>query len=345
MNGYLCYHHNDMDGKAAANEVYKHWLSQGIKPDSSMFIMRGYDEPFNQDDYSGKEVYLVDLSFTDKSIGKLMQICEYASKVTWIDHHKSSIEVIKNEELKGKLSEYSNLEYFVNNDACGALLCFIYFNMRPYKFSSPQSLDYSIEYLGSKSITAMKVTDPDGNTSIDDIPYYMKLIDLWDRWVYGEDLNPVYFNFGCDSRATSLFNYATKDSKTKTYNKNFWGCIDQRYVVTAIISDGKIAKRYNDNMNRTNRQESAYETRIDGWKGLVFNGHGNSTVFGPMANKYDIVCLWNYNGKLGLYQYSLYSTNENVDCSKIAQKFDHNGGGHKGASGFSSKELIFKRKD
>ena len=38
--------------------------------------------------------------------------------------------------------------------------------------------------------------------------------------------------------------------------------------------------------------------------------------------------------------YGLYSEGK-VDVSKIAEKY--HGGGHQGASGFSSKELIFKK--
>ena len=55
--GYLCYHHNDMDGKGAANEVYKYWTSKGIQCTPSMFIQRGYDEPFSEQDYENNTVY------------------------------------------------------------------------------------------------------------------------------------------------------------------------------------------------------------------------------------------------------------------------------------------------
>lgn len=344
MNGYLCYHHNDMDGKAAANEVYKALVEKGVRPNAENFIMKDYASPYSQEDYSNKEVFIVDLSFTKNNIGTLMEICEYASSVVWIDHHKSSIECIKDEEIKGKLSEYSNLKYFVNNNACGAVLAMHYFDvfLGAPAFSSAQSLEYDFEY--TKNFDTIKTTYPDGSISLTDIPYYLKLIDLWDRWVYGSNLDPVFFSFGCQARNTSLFTLATKNSTSKTYNKNFWGVIDQRYVISAILADGKICKRYADATNRSARISDAYEARIDGWKGLVLNSHGNSTAFGPMFDKYDIVCLWHYNGKFDIYQYSLYSSNENVDCAKIAQKYDPNGGGHKGAAGFSSKELLFRSK-
>ena len=49
--------------------------------------------------------------------------------------------------------------------------------------------------------------------------------------------------------------------------------------------------------------------------------------------------VWVFNGTK--YSYSIFSSNLNVDCSKIAEKYS--GGGHKGAAGFSSDELLFKR--
>lgn len=344
MNGYLCYHHNDMDGKAAANQVYLALVRKGVKPIADNFIMKDYDTPYSQEDYSNKEVFIVDLSFTKANIGTLMQICEYASSVTWIDHHKSSIECIKDEEIKGKLSKYRNLRYFVNNEGSGALLTMLYLDalVGGPEFSNSQSIDFNIAWIAGAD--TIKTTYPDGTVVLTDVPYYLKLVDLWDRWVYGSNLDPVFFSFGCQARNTAVFTYATKNSTTKTYNKNFWSFLTQRYVVNTIINDGKTCKRYTDGVNRMARVANAYETRIDGWKGLVMNSHGNSTVFGPMFDKYDIVCLWHYNGKSDVYQYSLYSSNENVDCAKIAQKYNPNGGGHKGAAGFSSKELLFRGK-
>lgn len=38
---------------------------------------------------------------------------------------------------------------------------------------------------------------------------------------------------------------------------------------------------------------------------------------------------------------AIYSSNKEIDCSKIAESFG--GGGHKGAAGFSSDELLFKK--
>lgn len=340
-NGYLCYHHNDMDGKAAGFEVYNYLVNQGVKPNVNMFIMRGYDEPFNESDYENKVVFIVDLSFTKHSIQNLFTICAGAAEVFWIDHHKSSIECIEDDEIRAKLDSFRNLTYFVNNYACGALLSNFFFNYRDRKFASSESINYKFTWLRNGNL---KVEDPQLGTVLISIPDYLRYVDQWDRWVYGNDQNPVYFNYGCAAHNTSLFCYATKESRSKSFNSHFWGYVYERYFVNTILHDGKVAKRYADSRARSARSAGAYECNIAGYRALVLNFDGNSQVFGPRIKDYDLVCLWQYNGKSGLYTYSLYTDKDNVDCAKLATKFNPNGGGHQKAAGFSHKELIFKPK-
>ena len=341
-NGYLCYHHNDMDGKAAGFEVYNYLMNQGVKPNANMFIMRGYDEPYNENDFANKTVFIVDLSFTLSSIQKLFTICEGAAEVFWIDHHKSSIECIENDDIRSKLDNYKNLTYFVNNNACGALLSYYFFNSGERKFPSNESIDYNFTWIKTGTL---KVDDPHlGTTYLDMIPKYLRLVDQWDRWTYGNDPEPVWFNYGCSTHNTSLFCYETKDSQNKTFNVRFWGYVPQSYFLNNVLHEGKIAKRYADSRARSARSAGTYECNIAGYRALVLNFDGNSQVFGSRIKDYDLVCLWQYNGKFGLYTYSLYTDKDNVDCAKLATKFNPNGGGHQKAAGFSHKELIFKPK-
>lgn len=45
-----------------------------------------------------------------------------------------------------------------------------------------------------------------------------------------------------------------------------------------------------------------------------------------------------YDGNL--YNILSFSSNEDIDCSKLAEKYG--GGGHKGAAGFSSNTIVFE---
>ena len=64
----------------------------------------------------------------------------------------------------------------------------------------------------------------------------------------------------------------------------------------------------------------------------------NSRIFGDKFNQYPLCIVWAFDGKR--YQYSLFSTDKNVNCAKLVEKYG--GGGHVGAAGFSSDKLVVK---
>lgn len=82
-----------------------------------------------------------------------------------------------------------------------------------------------------------------------------------------------------------------------------------------------------------------FPINIDGYKFACVNqDRFNPASFGIdyHADGYDgFACFW-YNGKH--YNYSLYNDNGKVDCSELAKA--RGGGGHRGASGFRTNEII-----
>ena len=60
-------------------------------------------------------------------------------------------------------------------------------------------------------------------------------------------------------------------------------------------------------------------------------------AFLDSEDKYDLLVAWVFDGYK--FNYSLYSTNPDVNCAEIAERFG--GGGHKGAAGFSSKTQVW----
>ena len=120
--GYLCYHHNDMDGKGAANEVYQYWTSRGIECTPSMFIQRGYDEPFSEQDYANNTVYIVDLSFTKEWERKELYVSQFIRKVLlkaiepkFIDTEDTSYFTDLGNVLPAYLLQLTNLHYSSTN--------------------------------------------------------------------------------------------------------------------------------------------------------------------------------------------------------------------------------------
>ena len=114
----LCYHHNDMDGRSAG-AVVAHYF--GIE-DGANFHEVNYDGNLpdieNAKDFD--QVIFVDYSFTEKTCNVLKDLIKKEVNVIWIDHHDSSIRLIKDHpefELPG----------IVKDGISGAALAYMYF--------------------------------------------------------------------------------------------------------------------------------------------------------------------------------------------------------------------------
>jgi oligoribonuclease NrnB/cAMP/cGMP phosphodiesterase (DHH superfamily) len=167
------------------------------------------------------------------------------------------------------------------------------------------------------------------STEFAEIPYYVKLVSDYDCWQYKFEPDTTYFKIGIET-----MNFDALDDVWKDINSG----IDNICLLN-IISKGTLIKGYIDQDNTYYREHFAYESEIEGHKCLVVNRKTNSWVFGEKYNDYPLVMVWVYNGEK--YTYSIFSSNKDIDCSKIAEKFG--GGGHKGAAGFSSVELLFRK--
>jgi oligoribonuclease NrnB/cAMP/cGMP phosphodiesterase (DHH superfamily) len=154
------------------------------------------------------------------------------------------------------------------------------------------------------------------------------LVSDYDCWIYKFDPDTTYFKIGIETK-----NYDALD-------RVWYDLYDTSNPKTdKIIKIGKTIKSYIDKDNDSYRESFAYETEIEGLKCIAVNKKSNSWIFGKKYDEYPIVMPWVFNGEK--YIYSIFSSNPNVDCSKIAEKYG--GGGHKGAAGFVSDELLFKK--
>lgn len=163
-----------------------------------------------------------------------------------------------------------------------------------------------------------------------EVPYYVELVSDYDCWLYKYEPDTTFFKLGIETKNFDAL-------------EDIWLKLSDSFLdvptVNNLIDDGKTIKTYIDQQNKYYRDHFAYETEIEGLKCLVVNQKTNSWVFGDKYNEYPLVMVWVFNGEK--YTYSIFSSNPDVDCSKIAEKYG--GGGHKGASGFSSAELLFKK--
>jgi oligoribonuclease NrnB/cAMP/cGMP phosphodiesterase (DHH superfamily) len=334
-----------MDGKAAANNVYN-YLAERMQIKSNMFIGKQPSDPYDisicvEPDGTPKDVYIVDLSFGKDTVKYLFDILSVARYVVWIDHHQTSKDLFDDEEIGAKLRSYNNLKYVINTNGCGAMLSYLYFHDAIRFNLYDEILDMKIGNIGmslNRADYEMISTETKVGYNVAEVPDFIYLVDLWDRWVFGDSKKPEYLNYGFNAAKHALFMYKDKRSTEKSYNENFWDRILHGDGLNKVIRDGKVIKTYIDarNVSVMNR---AYEANFEGYRALVLNHSGNSKVFGNKFYDYDICILWNYNGKTKKFIYSLYTADKSIDVAKIAEKFG--GGGHPGASGFESETLMF----
>lgn len=166
---------------------------------------------------------------------------------------------------------------------------------------------------------------------IDDAPMFTKYIADYDVWKFEYGDNTRYFHVGFDSYE-------------KAPDDNIWQIFfDYDNTERKIIDEGKTIIKYRDNLAKEYCQSKGFETEFEGYKVFAMNiGLAGSDWFKSVDNgTYDIFMPFSYNGKYDTWSYSMYS--KTVDVSVIAKKYG--GGGHKGASGFTSKEQILKCKN
>lgn len=161
-------------------------------------------------------------------------------------------------------------------------------------------------------------------------PDYLQLISDYDCWIL--KMNPRTDNF--------KLAYDCAENKWEFLDQ----CFENRYdygFIMKMCERGEIVKSYIDNENKYYRETYGYESEFEGMKVFVVPKDSNSWIFGDLIEKYPMVVNYGFDGEK--YVYSLYADKKfSTDCSKIAQKYG--GGGHKGAAGFTSKELLFKKK-
>ena len=116
-----CFYHNDMDGHAAAAIVAKE--TKNYKEEDYFEIDYVSPIPIEEID-DGETVYFVDYSFDESNLMYLDEMIEKQCNIIWIDHHKTSI------ELLDKYPKYKLLPGLIRVGECGALLTYEYFHDR-----------------------------------------------------------------------------------------------------------------------------------------------------------------------------------------------------------------------
>lgn len=347
----VVYHHTDMDGKSAG------WLVHMVHPFAiedhpEKYIMTNYGDKF--DKHTEKDdVVIVDVSISDTSYEDFLNICKTARSVTWIDHHQTSLDII--EKHKEELQAIPNLTYFVSKCACGAALTYSFFRIpqedlmairqtsedEEYEITATyEHCDLELTPFGVVNISMIRKNkkNPTDYTTREvqvKLPTWLFYVDDYDSWKQLHS-NSNLFSLGFDAEDTSI---AVMNKQGEWVFNQFWSWLNMPAFVNDLVNSGKAIDKY-IKARYARELSSTFEW---GYKGTTFickNAPGNSWNFGELIKKYPAAILFNYDGKSGKWDYSVYSDDKsNFDCKAFCESFG--GGGHLHASGFQIKELIF----
>lgn len=300
-----CFYHIDEDGKCSAFWVNK--LAKHYDGYEKEFIPINYgmDFPF-ESIQQNEQVYIVDFSILPEQMEKLLEITK---NVTWIDHHVSAIKRYDNFQHSIKGIRYDGI--------AGCMLTYGY-------LKHMVKLDQS---------NGSVVCVPFDISMTEDAPMFTKYIADFDVWK---------FEYGEDTKAFEMgvqlydLNPIAEDKDNIFEAMLVLGC----EVECDVISRGRDLLIYRNNWAKEYCEHTGFEVEFEGYKCFAMNLAMISSDHFKSVNEseYDMFIGFSYNGKS--WNYSLRSTK--IDCSQIAMKYG--GGGHKGASGFSSDEFLLESK-
>jgi oligoribonuclease NrnB/cAMP/cGMP phosphodiesterase (DHH superfamily) len=246
-------------------------------------------------------VIIVDFSFEPEDMQALMDYTD--GNVLWIDHHKSAIEKIDQTMLPESTTRLSKC--IAGKREIGKAGC-----------------ELTWEYLF-----------PD-----EPMPEAVRLLGRYDVWdksdneAWEKEILP--FQMGMRLEEWEVNSVNTAWERLLGNDPGLW------HHVSNICKDGLTVLKYEEQRNGIYSDEMAFHVEFEGHKGWAINkALSSSKIFEEFyAHDRPLWILFNYNA--GTWKYTLYSSNNRIDVSKIAVK--HGGGGHAGAAGFKSDKYLLK---
>jgi len=165
-------------------------------------------------------------------------------------------------------------------------------------------------------------------------PFFVDLVSDYDTWKY---------NFGDKTR--DLVAAAQSMENTHPLNREFWRLVlnNDLETIEKIRENGSKIRQIQEMQRKSFVNNYSFKIDFEGVKTIACNKmDSGSLLFEGLENikDYDMMLSFQYCGKSKLWEFSLYSTKSYINCSEIAKKYG--GGGHRGAAGFSCKDLPFK---
>ncbi len=275
------YHSADLDGHCSGAIVKMQF------PECEMIGINYGDEFPWESIYHGEVVFMVDFTLQPFSDMKKLN-CR--SMLTWINHHKTSIDEATREgflALGGQRLE-------IGKAGCELT----------WEWMFPdRAMPTAVWFLGR-----------------------------YDVWQHQESAYILPFQYGMRQFED------TTPNNTALWQELF---SDNQSAVMPIVCTGETILNYESKQNAKFCKGFAFETELNGFTAICANrGFSNSKLFDSVYDESKHHLMIQFSRQFGVWNVSLYSTRQDVDCGIIAKSY--RGGGHKGAAGFQCQELPFK---
>ncbi len=155
-------------------------------------------------------------------------------------------------------------------------------------------------------------------------PIGIHLIGRYDVWDHEAHPDVLPFQYGM--RMYDTF-------PVEKYMDTVWNKIieDDQSFYLDTVEKGKAVFQFVNKDYSAFRRANAFESVIDGYRCICLNRISvNSRIFGDLIYDYDMAVIFGYKGK-GKWKVSFYTARDDIDVSKIAERYG--GGGHKHAGG------------
>ncbi len=164
----------------------------------------------------------------------------------------------------------------------------------------------------------------------DPVPEVVTLLGRYDVWDHESNQDVLPFQYGI------------REQKNTLPHSEIWSILFKdisRIHIADICDKGVIIQKYQAAQDEKYAKGMSYEVEFEGLRALVMNKpYSNSKVFDSIYDpeRHDIMIL--FGVKPGEFKYTLYTDKTEIDVSELAVKYG--GGGHRGAAGFYSKEMV-----
>ena len=315
-------YHSDDDGRCAAAIVVRElWAQSFSRPEPNDFYeySHGRDLVIDEDSIQdGELVFVVDLALDDVIMDAIRIFLKHNCKVTYIDHHKTSLN-----NLTKYQDELESVAILHKEGVSATMLAWVYTCMTLVEQSEPSGVTF--DFAEKRSHVCFD-ENPDREYRI---PMVVRFIDDWDVWRHEIDgTEEFHLAFGAvdDKHPLSYIWNEIIDGPSMMLHEN--------YIKPGIAIKQYMEAQYQHEMKRSFVKDDVFldEDSGDPIQCLFLNWTGNAKVFGDEINNHPMACLYFYDGRSNSWKYQLRSHNDGVDVEKIAASYG--GGGHKHAAGF-----------